>query len=175
MRGRRANRRTALAALLALGTGCALPKPVAVPISREFDYSVGQGSQTFPVPVSAVAEATAAALSDLGMRDVRPARDGTVLRYEAVSKDDRSCAVTIRSAPGSATATVRVGWFGDRALSRAVLDRVAVRLGSRPPEPIPEEPPSTPGRNPYFSRDAVPDSVMLRDQVDALYNDRVVP
>ncbi len=145
------------------------------PVSRDFEFSTGQGAQTFPAPSSAVAVAVAEALSDLDMRDVRPLRDGAVLRYEAVTKDDRSCSATIRSLAGSSTATVRVGWFGDEALSRAILDRVAVRLGERPPEPIPDEPPSTPARNPFFSRDAVPDSVMLRDQVEAPYNDRVVP
>ncbi|OJW18658.1 MAG: hypothetical protein BGO49_23305 [Planctomycetales bacterium 71-10] len=172
---RRANGRATLAALLALSPGCALPRPAMAPVSRDFEFSTGQGAQTFPAPSSAVAVAVAEALSDLDMRDVRPLRDGAVLRYEAVTKDDRSCSATIRSLAGSSTATVRVGWFGDEALSRAILDRVAVRLGERPPEPIPDEPPSTPARNPFFSRDAVPDSVMLRDQVEAPYNDRVVP
>ncbi len=172
---RRANGRATLAALLALSPGCALPKPALAPIGRAFEYSAGQGSQTFPAPTATVSVAVAEALSDLDMHDVRPLRDGAVLRYEAVTKDDRSCAVTIRSLAGSSTATARVGWFGDPALSRAILDRVAVRLGEAPPEPIGDEPPTPPAGNPFFSRDAVPDSVMLRDQVDATYNDRVIP
>jgi hypothetical protein len=172
---RRAKRRATLAAMLALAPGCALPRPATVSISREFEYSAGQGSRTFPVAAAAASAAVAEALADLDMRDVRSMRDGAVLRFEAVTKDDRSCSVTIRSLAGSATTTARVGWFGDQALSRALLDRVAVRLGELPPEPIPDEVPSTPGRNPFFSRDAVPDEVMLRDQADALYSDRVIP
>lgn len=172
---RRANGRATLAALLAISPGCALPRPALAPIGRQFEYSAGQGSQTFPAPTSAANLAVAEALSDLDMHDIRPTRDGAVLRYEAVTRDDRSCSVTIRSLAGSSTTSVRVGWFGDEALSRAILDRVAVRLGEAPPEPIPDSPPSTPSRNPFFSRDAVPDSEMLRDQVHATYNDRVIP
>ncbi|WP_337177737.1 DUF3568 family protein [Paludisphaera sp.] len=172
---RRAKRRATLAALLALAPGCALPKPATAPISREFEFSAGQGSRTFPAPAAVVSVAVAEALADLEMRDVRSMRDGAVLRYESVTPDDRSCSVTVRSLAGSSTTTARVGWFGDQALSRALLDRVAVRLGELPPEPIPDELPSTPGRNPFFSRDAVPDEVMLRDQADATYNDRVIP
>jgi hypothetical protein len=70
---------------------------------------------------------------------------------------------------------IRVGWFGDEPLSQAILERMGVRLGSRPPEAIPAAAPSAPSRNPFFARDAVPDSVMLRDFAEAPYRDRVVP
>jgi hypothetical protein len=83
--------------------------------------------------------------------------------------------VTVRTLAGSSTTTARVGWFGDQALSRAILDRIGVRLGELPPEPIPDTIPSTPARNPFFSREAVPDEIMLRDQADAAFNDRVIP
>ena len=49
-----------------------------------------------------------------------------------------------------------------QAMAKAVLDRVGVRLGTLPPEAIPTDVPSDPSTNPYFSREAVPDSVMLR-------------
>ncbi|MDG3005640.1 DUF3568 family protein [Paludisphaera mucosa] len=172
---RRAARRASLAGLVLVSAGCAITTPhVAVP-EVGFAYSAGQGSQTFAAPPGVVGPAVVESLGDLGMKDVRPLRDGTVLRYEAVTSDDRSASVTIRSRGGAATAVARVGWFGDEPLSRAILQRVAVRLGERAPEPIPEEAPSKPSANPFFSRSAVPDSVMLRDQADAAYTDRVVP
>ncbi|AMV37216.1 DUF3568 family protein [Planctomyces sp. SH-PL62] len=179
---RRATRRASLAAVLLVTAGCAVTSPriappmgVSTDAGADFAYSAGQGARSFAAPQSAVGPAAAEALADLGLRDLRPTRDGTVLRYEAVTTDDRSASVTIRSLGRTSHAVVRVGWFGDQALSRAILERVAVRLGHSAPEPIPDAPPSTPASNPFFSRSAVPDSVMLRDQADAAYTDRVIP
>ena len=176
---RRAVGRCSLAGLLLTATGCAVTSPRAVPASTPeepgFSFSTGQGSQSFSAPQAAVASATAEALGDLGMHDITPRRDGTVVRCEAVTPDGRSASVTIRSRAGSSAATARVGWFGDEALSRAILERIAVRLGELPPQPVADAPLSTPGSNPFFSRSAVPDSVMLRDQADAPYTDRVIP
>lgn len=175
---RRSVRQCSLAGLLLIADGCAVTSPRIVPSAPQeagFSFSTGQGMQSFAAAPVAVATATAAALGDLGMRDIRPHRDGTVLRCEAVTADGRSAAVTIRARAGSTSAAARVGWFGDEALSRAILERIGVRLGELPPEPVTDAPPSTPGSNPFFSRSAVPDSVMLRDQAEAPYTDRVIP
>ena len=69
----------------------------------------------------------------------------------------------------------RIGWFGDEPLSRTLLERIGVRLGTLPPAAIPDRPPSAPASNPIFSRDAVPDSVIFRDFAEAPYRDRVNP
>ena len=177
---RRAARRLAFTGCLLASSGCATTAPRAglVPDATGpgFAYSSGQGAQTFGAPASEVGPRVAEALADLGMTDVRAIRDGTVVRYEAQTQDGRAASVTLRSkAREGVSASVRVGLFGDRPLSRAVLDRVAVRLGERPPEPVPDEPPSAPSANPFFSRAAVTDSEMLRDQADAVYTDRVIP
>jgi len=175
----RSTRRAALAGCLLVSTGCAVTSPRAsLPTADAepgFSFSTGQGSQTFGSPVGEVGPRVVEALGDLGMTDIRTTRDGTVLRHEARTSDGRSASVTLRSRGGASTASARVGLFGDQALSRAILDRVAIRLGERPPEPVPDELPSTPAANPFFSRSAVPDSVMLRDQADAAYTDRVIP
>jgi hypothetical protein len=76
---------------------------------------------------------------------------------------------------GYTQVAVRAGWFGDEPLSQAILERVGIRLGNRNPESIPTKAPSAPSANPFFSRDAVPDSVMLRDFAEAPYRDRVIP
>ncbi|MHC5542385.1 DUF3568 family protein, partial [Singulisphaera rosea] len=80
-----------------------------------------------------------------------------------------------RPNPGATRVSVRIGWFGDEPLSKALMDRIGVRLGTLPPTAIPTDPPSEPGSNPYFSKSAIPDSVMLRDQADAIYRDSPVP
>ena len=82
---------------------------------------------------------------------------------------------TIRPHREMTQVTIRVGWFGDEPLTKALLERIEVRLGTRSPEAIPATVPTAPSSNPYFARDAIPDSVMLRDFADARYNDRVIP
>jgi hypothetical protein len=127
-------------------------------------------------------------MADLGVRDVgigprsRRRRRGASCRgrprgatLSGRVPDGRPVTVTVRSRGAGSAVGVRVGRFGDEALGRALLDRVGVRLGTRPPAPIAPETPSTPGSNPFFSRAAVPDAVMLRDQAEAGYRDRPAP
>ena len=47
--------------------------------------------------------------------------------------------------------------------------------GTQPPAAIPAQPPSRPASNPFFSRAAVPDEVILRDVADAPYRDSLLP
>ena len=94
---------------------------------------------------------------------------------EARTQDDRAVVATLRSYQSSTHVSVRVAWFGDEPLSRAILQRVAVRLGSASPEAIPSAAPSTPARNWFFAKEAVPDAEMLRDFAEAPYRDRVIP
>jgi hypothetical protein len=112
---------------------------------------------------------------DLNIGSIQPRLDGGLPRLAGKTEDGREVLVVIRSNQGLCQVAVRVGWFGDEPLSRALIERVAVRLGSKPPQAIPSTAPSAPSSNPYFSRDAVPDSDMLRDFVEAPYRDRVIP
>ena len=41
---------------------------------------------------------------------------------------------------------------------------VGIRLGDLPPSAIPANPPSEPGKNPYFDRAAISDTEMLKEQ-----------
>jgi hypothetical protein len=164
-------------ALLLCQAGCA-----TVPATAEleaadagFAFSSGRGIQSFPFPPSQVVAALSEAMGDLELKPAQLKRDGTVTRFETRTQDDRAVAVTLRSHRASTYATVRVGWFGDEPLSRALFQRTAIRLGSQPPEAIPASTPSTPSRNPFFSRDAISNEVMLRDFAEAPYRDRVIP
>jgi hypothetical protein len=160
-----------------LAAGCATVPHAAVPDGAfsEFSFSAGRGTQLFAAPPQQVIAALDQALGDLELRPIQHARDGTVVRIEAKTKDNRRVAATIRAYAGTSQVAVRIGRFGDEPLSRSILDRVDIRLGSRDPEAIPGTPPSVPAHNPFFSRDAVPDSDMLRDFVEAPFRDRVIP
>ena len=171
--------------LLVLPTlpGCAgvppLPEPAALDRSNDspenLGYSGGRGRASFPVPPSQAAAAVAEALGDLGIELRQQSRDGAVVRIEGTTHDQRPVNVMIRSSREQSFLAVRIGWFGDEPLTRAILERVGVRLGRLPPQPIPPCAPSEPAANPYFSRNAIPDSVMLRDLAESPYRDRVIP
>lgn len=165
------------AASMVVAPGCATTSPMihSVESSAEFSYSAGRGVQDFSAPPSEVIPAVLESLGDLQMDGIEPSRDGVVSRVEARTRDGRAVSVTIRPRAGATQVGARIGWFGDEPLSKALLDRVGVRVGLLPPEAIPEEPPSAPSGNPYFSRSAIPDEVMLRDLADSPYNDRVIP
>jgi hypothetical protein len=179
-------RRVALtaAALLAAtaGSGCMTVQPAAVTAQNGgngttgFSYLGGRATQTFAPGPAAVQPAVLAAMDDLRMTAVRQTKEPGSLVLEGTTADNRRAAVTIHPQPGGATRlTTRIGLFGDEPLSRALMDRVAIRLGALPPSAIPVEPPSSPGANPFFSRSAVSDAVMLKDQADAPYRPSGIP
>jgi hypothetical protein len=170
----------------ALGAGLALPgcrtvAPVAVPAppvtAAGFAYSGGKATQEFAAPPAAVQGAIAAALSDLQVSQVRQRRDGQAQIFQGWTKENSPAVVTFRPGNGAARVTARIGWFGDEPFSKALMERVGIRLGHLPPAAIPQEPPSNPAPNPFFSRQAIPDALMLREQSEShlLYRDTAVP
>jgi hypothetical protein len=167
----------ALAAVLFASQGCAAIPPAAeiAATSSSFSFSAGRGTQAFAAPPSAVLAALIQALGDLNFHSVNATRDGAVARLDAQTADARRAVATIRTQRGLTLVSIRVSWFGDEPLSRALLQRVAIRLGSLPPDAIPASAPSAPEGNPFFARDAIPDSEMLRDLAEAPYRDRVIP
>jgi hypothetical protein len=119
--------------------------------------------------------AIAEAMDDLKFTVTKRRREGTVSQIEGRTADDRAVTITIRPQVAALRVSCRIGWFGDEPLARTFLERVGVRLGTLPPAPIPEQPPSAPASNPIFSRSAVPDSEILRDFAEAPYRQRVDP
>jgi hypothetical protein len=177
-------RRIALSLVVVWGActiGCATVLPKAAPMIDSTEgpspasYSAGRATQDFAKPAVPVGNAVAEAMDDLKMTSIQRSRDGTVFKIDAKTADNRPVTVTIRHHNGTSRVSCRIGWFGDEPLSRALLERTGIRLGTLPPAAIPEHAPSRPASNPYFSRDAVPDSVMLRDIAEAPYRDHVVP
>jgi hypothetical protein len=174
-----------IAGLLILwSTGCACgcatttttPGPTAPSIGSESvlepTFSTGRAVQEFPVLAGAAANAVVEAMDDLRMTSVKRGRDGAVYKIDAKTADNRFVTVTVRPHQSTARVCCRVGWLGDEPLSRAILERVGVRLGTLPPAPIPENPPSAASPNPLFSHSGPPDDQFLRDLAEAPYHDR---
>jgi Protein of unknown function (DUF3568) len=165
----------AMAGWLAHG-GCATvaPSPERL-LSTGSSYSVGRAIQDFSMPSTKVGTAVTEAMADLKMDSIEPGRDGVVYKIQAKTEDKRTVMVTLRPHQTQTRVSCRIGTFGDELLSKALLERTGVRLGTLPPAAIPEHVPSSPGSNPFFSRDAVSDAEMLKDAAEAPYRDRVVP
>jgi Protein of unknown function (DUF3568) len=172
----------ASAGLLAIAGGCATtsrvappqgqnPAPVARPNAAP-RYSAGRAMQDFELPAATVKSGVLEAMEDLGMKVTRRAQDGPASQIEGQTADHRMVTVTLRPQKPITHVSCRIGWFGDEPLSLALLHRIGVRLGTLPPEAIPDKLPTAPAPNPYFSRDAVPDAEMMRDFLEAPYRSR---
>jgi hypothetical protein len=172
--------RIALGLVMAGGlaqSGCATvvaPAPERL-LTTESSYGAGRAIQDFSVPSTQVGTALTEAMADLKMASIQPGRNGAVYKIQAQTEDKRPVMVTLRPHQTQTRVSCRIGMFGDEPLSKALLERTAVRLGTLPPTPIPDHAPSSPGSNPFFSRDAVPDETMLKDAAEAPYRDRVMP
>lgn len=141
-----------------------------------YAYRAGLASQSFAKPEPDVAEAARAAFEDLAVGQVKAtARGGRGTMLDGRAADGRRVRLMLVPRDGQTTASVQVGLFGDEPLSRALLDRIGIRLGTLPPEAIPSEVPSDPGANPFVDREAVSDSVMFRGMTDGGYRDGPVP
>jgi hypothetical protein len=173
-------RRIALwAAACVSAVGCSTVNTIAPALSgstpTEFTYTAGRATQDFRVPTAEILTTVPTAMDDLRIQSVRQTHDAGAVIFEGTTADNRTAAVTVRPNQGVTRVSVRIGWFGDQPLSRALMDRLGVRLGSLPPSAIPVEPPSSPDPNPFFSRQAVPDERMLREQAESRYRDTAVP
>jgi hypothetical protein len=182
-------RRIALAATVVLaasaGAGCQTINPAAVPAlghpdgtssgGSKFSYSGGRAVQTFEQSPTTVHPAVLAALDDLRIESVRQISDGGAVVFEGTTADGRKASLTLRPHPVGSRLSARVGVFGDEALSRALIDRVAIRLGALPPAAIPAKFPSSPSSNPYFTRTGIPDTEALREIAEAPYRSTAVP
>ncbi len=166
-----------LGALLALsaGLGCKTTGSWA-PMPLNQSYQAGTAARVYPISRPEVEAAARDALAELSIRADRPAQaTPQQTQYLGRTSDGRRVRLRLQAQGPSTAAQVRVGTFGDESLSKALLDRIGMRLGTQPPEPLPVEIPSDGDSNPYFSREAVPDSVMLRDLADPGYRGLPVP
>jgi len=132
-------------------------------------YVGGRGMQMFPTSPNLIINVKDA-MSDVGIHSIIQNEDpsGLVI-LEGKTADDRKARVTIQTSGTNSTVSAKVGWMGDEPLTRAMLDRLGSRQGTMPPQPLPEDAEageSKPKSQGLLSRDAVPDAVMLRDQLE---------
>jgi hypothetical protein len=165
-------RRTRMAGIILAASmlaGCSTTGPfgrekLSLPVGPS--YVGGRGMQLFPASTNLVANVKDA-MSDVGVHTIIQNEDpsGAII-LEGKTVDDRKARVTIQTSGVNSTVSAKIGWLGDEPITRALLDRIGSRQGTMPPQPNAAETSSEPARSqPLFSKDAVPDSVMLRDQI----------
>ena len=162
------------------GSGCQTLGPaslsaLAQPTAAGFSYSAGRAVQSFAASPKEVEPAATAAMDDLRIHTIRRISDEGTIVLEGTTADNRRASVMLHAQNMGTRVTTRLGLFGDEPLSRALMDRMNVRLGALPPSAIPVDPPSEPGKNPFFSRTAVSDTEMLKDQADAPFRGTAFP
>jgi hypothetical protein len=116
-------------------------------------------------------------LNERGFDSIRLATAGSTdsATISARSPDHRSVTIDLGPGPLGSEAVVRVGRFGDDKLSREVLERTAARAGLMASPPPPAASPDRDVATAAFSREGVPDAVMLREQAGAGFQDAFIP
>ena len=161
-------------------SGCSATSPFGrekLAVTSTTQYVGGRGFAMFKTTPNLV-ENVEGAMADVGMHSIHPipeANGATAL--EASTADKRSARVTIQSTGVRSTVALKVGRLGDEPLTRAFLGRLEERNGALPASATPIEPEAegeaTPGSR--FSRNAVPDSIMMRNQLDSTFNPSISP
>lgn len=131
-------------------------------------YVGGRGMQMFPTSPSLLANVKDS-MSDVGIHSIVQNEDpGGMVILEGRTADDRKARVTILVSGTNSTVSAKIGWMGDEPLTRAMLDRLGSRQGTMPAQPLsadPAAPVDPPRTQPLLSKDAIPDAVMLQDQI----------
>ena len=116
-----------LAALLALGNGCAVVVVGAAAGAGVggYAYANGELKSSETVTYDTACTATLAAMKDLGYAVVENKKDALTDKITAVSTGDKKVYVTITKQSSTTTEiSIRVGTFGDEALSRQIMDKI---------------------------------------------------
>jgi hypothetical protein len=130
-------------------------------------YVGGRGMQIFPTSTTLLTNVKDA-MSDVGIHTIVQNEDPSgLIILEGRTADDRKARVTIQTSGANSTVSAKIGWVGDEPITRSFLDRLGSRQGTMPPQPFEADSPAEePKPQNILSRDAVPDAVMLRDQID---------
>lgn len=144
-------------------------------------YVAGKGVQMFPASPTVMADVKDA-MSDVGIHSIHQVREpNNTDVLEGTTADNRRAQVAIQPRGTRMVVTTKIGWRGDEALSRAVLDRISIRQGALPASATPIDAataapaPAEPAPNPFASRGAVSDATMLRGQLESGYSPSPVP
>jgi hypothetical protein len=109
--------------LLAIGTGAAAGAGAVA-------YVKGELQTTYAAPLDQTYQATLDALEDLDYRILSTEKDGTEGEIEAKRVGGDSVKVKLSvSGRGTTLVKIRVGFFGDEAVSRTIERKIGSRLG----------------------------------------------
>lgn len=161
-------------------TGPLARRDAAGPVGPSFVS--GKGVQMFAASPNVITDVKDA-MTDVGIHSIHQIRepDNTDV-LEGTTADNRRAHVAIQPRGTRMAVTTKVGWRGDEALSRAILDRISIRQGKLPASAMPVEPapvaasepePAAEARDP--SAGGVSDEVMLRNQLESGFNTSPVP
>ena len=120
-----------LAAVLALGSGCALfvVGAAAGAGAGTYAYMNGELKETEGVSYDAVYSATLAALGDMQYAVESKPKDAAKATITARTSTDKKVVVTLIKQSATVTEIhIRVGTFGDENLSRQILDKIKSRF-----------------------------------------------
>jgi len=116
-----------LAGVLIFESGCAvlLVGAAAGAGAGTYAYVNGELKETDNVAYDTAGDATLAAMKDLGYAVVDNKKDALTTKITAVSTGDKKVYITLTKQSATATEiSIRVGTFGDEALSRQILDKI---------------------------------------------------
>lgn len=164
--------------LVGASSGCMSLGPTT-PVSGTsgFAFDSAWASQGFLASEEQVSDALSEAMVDLRMRPTSQSRaEPDISIIDAQLADGRHARITLRTLDTGNLVAIRIGRFGDQKYAQAILQRIGIRLGTLPAEAIPDEPPTSGSfGSRLFSKDAVPNELMLREQINAGYRDAIVP
>ncbi len=168
-----------LAALIVVAGGCSTTNPFSrekLAMSAAPKYVGGRGYAMYPTTPN-LTQNIQTTLTDLGMHSIHPIPEpngGTGL--EATTADKRNVRVSIHSTGVRSTVGIKVGWMGDEPLSRTFLDKLENIQGALPDTALPDPEVEKAGAfGSRFAKDAVPDDVMYRNQLDPGSNPSIAP
>ena len=108
------------ASLIAFASGCAL---FAVGAAG-YAYAKGELKSTEPAPLDRTWDATVAAVKELQFPIVEQSKDALEARMVAKNAEDKDIRIKLKKVADNSTELhVRVGAFGDEAVSHEILDR----------------------------------------------------
>ena len=114
-----------LASLIAFASGCAL---FAVGAAG-YAYAKGELKSTEPAPLDRTWDATVAAVKELQFPIVEQSKDALKARMVATNAEDKDIRIKLKKVADNSTELhVRVGAFGDEAVSHEILDRIRKRV-----------------------------------------------
>ncbi len=106
-------------------------------------YLQGRLESAWKVPIETVASATRAAFAELGYEPSGEEAYGNLVVLRAKEASGRMIEITLeRSSERVTHIQVRVGFWGDQAISRLVLDEMEKALGQISPGEVEPAPPS---------------------------------